>query len=264
MQDKVNKHSAGRQLPLCARHCGRPGGGPHSHRTRSFLARKEKRTHTISQVPGNTFPYVTFIIHASNLLKRQRPRGREEVKMTWPESHKQEVAAMLLGWGWGKRWCSAPQGSILKQTDDPERRTDSEEAPVGNLSQSWPWPVLRQARASCLPLHQVSDSPTGKEHFFRYKTGLSHSNYLRQLRKPDARARSRTRAHSRREPSVCSTCPPRGRQGHRVSISSTGRLASDNSSDAKQTKRRMAGDRVTAMRHIHTREYDAGLQKRKD
>lgn len=179
--------------------------------------------------------------------------------MTWAESHKQEMGT-LLGWGWEKRWCSAHQGSI----DDPGRRTDSEEAPVGNLTQSWPWPVLRQARASCLPLHQVSDSLTGKEHFFRYKTGLSHSNYLRQLRKTDAWARSYTRAHSHRGPSVWSTCPPHRRQGHRVSISSTARLAPDSSSNTKQTKRRMADDWVTEMQHIHTREYDPALQKRED
>lgn len=65
---------------------------------------------------------------------------------------------------------------------------------MGNLTRSWPRPILRQARASCLPLHQVSDSTVGKEHFFRYKTGLSHSNYLRQQRKTDAQARSHTKA----------------------------------------------------------------------
>lgn len=73
-----------------------------------------------------------------------------------------------------------------------ESLTDSEEAPVGNLTRSWPCPMLRQARASCLPLRQASDSTVGKEPFFRYKTGLSHSSYLRQLRKTDAQARSHT------------------------------------------------------------------------
>lgn len=81
----------------------------------------------------------------------------------------------------------------------------------------------------------------GKENFFRYKTGLSHSNYLHQLRKTDAQARS----HTKLTHTVYSTCLPHGSQGHQVSILSTSRLASDNSSNMKQTKSPMTDDWVT-------------------
>lgn len=153
----------------------------------------------------------------------------EEVKMTWPKSHRQEMVAILLGWGcYTRLLVLSTSGQHPEASWWSRSGADSEEAPVGNLTQSWPRPVLRQARVSCLPLHQVSDSTIGKKHFFRYKTGLLHSSYLRQLRKTDAQARSHTRARSHRAPAIYSTCPPHGRLGHWVSISSTSRLASDN------------------------------------
>lgn len=44
------------------------------------------------------FAMLLLLCTPRTLLKCE-DRGLEEVKMTWPKSHRQEMVAILLGWG---------------------------------------------------------------------------------------------------------------------------------------------------------------------